>query len=46
MLDDVDCAAAPKKNTALVAVSGMVGAVGGAKENAGRNCGSGWAGRG
>jgi hypothetical protein len=41
MLDDVDCAAAPKMNTSLVAVSGMVGAVGGAKENAERNCGSG-----
>ena len=41
MLDDVDRAAAPKMNTSLVAVSGMVGAVGGAKENAEQNCGSG-----
>ena len=41
MFDDVDCAAAPKMNTSLVAVSGMVGAVGGAKENARRNCDSG-----
>ena len=41
MLDDVDCAAAPKMNTSLVAVSGMVGAVGGSKENAERNCASG-----
>jgi hypothetical protein len=41
VLNDVDCAAAPKKNTSLVAVSGIVGAVGGAKENAERNCGSG-----
>ncbi len=46
MLADVGCAAAPNKNTALVAVSGMVGTVGGAKENAEQNCGSGWAGRG
>ncbi len=35
MLDDMDCAA-PKMNTSLVAVSGIVGAVGGAKENAER----------
>ncbi len=42
MLDDADCAAAPKMNTSLVAVSGMVGAaVGGAKKNAERNCASG-----
>jgi hypothetical protein len=41
VLNDVDCAAAPKKNTSLVAVSEKVGAVGGAKENAERNCGSG-----
>jgi hypothetical protein len=41
MLDDVDRAVAPKMNTPLVAVSGMVGAVGGAKENAERNCASG-----
>ncbi len=40
MLDDMDCAA-PKMNTSLVAVSGIVGAVGGAKENAERNCASG-----
>ncbi len=41
MLDGVDCAVVPKMSTSLVAVSGMVGAVGGAKENAERNCGSG-----
>ncbi len=41
MFDDVDCAAAPKMNTSLVAASVMVGAMGGAKENAGRNCDSG-----
>ena len=41
MPDDMDCAAAPKMNTSLVAVSGIVGAVGGAKENAERNCASG-----
>ena len=46
VLNDVNCAAAPKMNTSLVAVRGMIGAVGGAKENARRNCGSGWAGRG
>ena len=41
MLDGVDCAVAPKMNTSLVGASGMIGAVGGAKENAERNCGSG-----
>ena len=41
MTDDMDCAAAPKMNTSLVAVSEIVGAVGGAKENAERNCASG-----
>ena len=41
MLDGVDCAVAPKMSTSLVAASGMIGAVGGAKENAERNCGSG-----
>ena len=41
MLDGVDCAVAPKMNTSLVVASGMIGAVGGAKENAERNCGSG-----
>ena len=41
MLDGVDCAVAPKMNTSLVVASGMIGAVGGAKESAERNCGSG-----
>ena len=41
MPDDMDCAAAPKMNTSLVAVSEIVGAVGGAKENAERSCASG-----
>jgi hypothetical protein len=33
-MPDMDCAAVPKMNTSLVAISGIVGAVGGAKENA------------
>jgi hypothetical protein len=36
MPDDVDRAAAPNMSTFLVAVSGIVGAVGGAKKNAQR----------
>ena len=33
-MPDMDCAAVPKMSTSLVAISGIVGAVGGAKENA------------